>query len=739
MQDIAVKKMRVADNTDFERVLGLTIRETEFLAKLNHKNIVELEGFIGDVSKGIIGLVFPWAWDGNLKDFIAREKWEIPERISLVSDVAKGLEYLHSRNPPICHGDLKSLNVLIYGQWETGAEHEKFYARIADFGSASHLPKRDPNTQIEEMVTASQSMQPPTAAFCASTKTITLTGNKYTLRWAAPELLLQEQFSLWSDIWALGWTAYEVMTGSLPFEDVASEVAAVECVVEGKLPSLMDNAHLSLMHEICSLSFEKLPMFPPEMVDDSRIISHENLTELGHMYQSRGQYGRAFAIFVDTLQKVRWSGSDDQILPIMLAFAQLARLREENSDTIAVFDSMCQILSRSNEEDIYHLPDAFCDIGALHQHEDEGKKTRKTHYEGRDLWEQERLAQAVLDMAQAYTGRRNLNKAISLYANALRFSINLGYREGGAQALCGLADVHRRRGEYDEAILLYSEVLKIRTGPCDGEGRAWALCGLADVHRHRSEYEEAISLYSEVLKIYPNFRDRESIAHALWGLADVHRRRSEYKKAISLYFEGFKIRTYSSDRESRTDALWGLADVHRRQRRYNKAIPLYSQVLRIRNALGDREGKAQALWGLADVHRRRREYEEAIPLYSEVLEIRTDLGNQRGRANALRNLAEMHRLRGDFTEAIPLHSEALKILTELGDEKGRAAVLAVLGPLNDLHQPRSEHDKAIPLCQKPENEVECKETDHSRTTVLDSKQTKELERDSRPEKTIAVQ
>lgn len=27
-----------------------------------------------------------------------------------ISDVARGLEYLHSREPPICHGDLKSVS-----------------------------------------------------------------------------------------------------------------------------------------------------------------------------------------------------------------------------------------------------------------------------------------------------------------------------------------------------------------------------------------------------------------------------------------------------------------------------------------------------------------------------------------------------------------------------------------------------------------------------------------------------
>ncbi|KAG9041722.1 hypothetical protein FS837_011837 [Tulasnella sp. UAMH 9824] len=209
-KEVAVKKMRVADDMDFERILGvrmlqpisqrfrkalmaiqLAIREAELLAELNHPNIVELEGFVEDACKGIVWLVFPWSFEGNLKDVIAKEKWEIPERISLIQ-----------------------LNVLIDCDWDEFECHN-IWARIADFGSARRLPRRDPSTQIEEMVTRLPSAEPPTAAFRASTKTITLTGNKYTLRWAAPELLLEDQLSLWSGIWAMGWIIYEVLVPDL--------------------------------------------------------------------------------------------------------------------------------------------------------------------------------------------------------------------------------------------------------------------------------------------------------------------------------------------------------------------------------------------------------------------------------------------------------------------------------------------------------------------------------------------
>ncbi|KAG9021737.1 hypothetical protein FS837_007017, partial [Tulasnella sp. UAMH 9824] len=81
-------------------------------------------------------MVFSWEKNGNLREFVRSANWELPERVSLISDVAAGLGYLHRRNPPICHGDLKSLNILV------NAENR---AVITDFGSARAV---DPATQV---------------------------------------------------------------------------------------------------------------------------------------------------------------------------------------------------------------------------------------------------------------------------------------------------------------------------------------------------------------------------------------------------------------------------------------------------------------------------------------------------------------------------------------------------------------------------------------------------------------
>ncbi|KAG9045606.1 hypothetical protein FS837_006026, partial [Tulasnella sp. UAMH 9824] len=103
---VAVKKMRIS--REIARILKSTLREAEFLVELSHPNIITLNGFVEDTPNNIIWLVFPWVDNGSLSDFVASADWEIPERISLISDVADGVTYLHSQKPPIRHGDLKS-------------------------------------------------------------------------------------------------------------------------------------------------------------------------------------------------------------------------------------------------------------------------------------------------------------------------------------------------------------------------------------------------------------------------------------------------------------------------------------------------------------------------------------------------------------------------------------------------------------------------------------------------------
>ncbi|KIO22376.1 hypothetical protein M407DRAFT_51407, partial [Tulasnella calospora MUT 4182] len=205
-------------------------REAEFLVRISHPNIIQLNGFVEDVSKNMIWLVFPWEANGSLSDFIASEP------AFQINDVAEGVKYLHSRKPAIRHGDLKSANVLV---------NSENRAVIIDLGSARRLTSKAGEKRREKIENTLQEG---------------LVFN-YTLRWAAPELLKGDEAGLQSDIWALGWVAFEVMTNSIPFQS-DRDVAVFKRVIQGDLPSITADTRMFLIQALSSLIFKFLTSDP---------------------------------------------------------------------------------------------------------------------------------------------------------------------------------------------------------------------------------------------------------------------------------------------------------------------------------------------------------------------------------------------------------------------------------------------------------------------------------------------
>ena len=72
-------------------------------------------------------LVLEYMHFGSLSDLLQNESMVLEGKvlIEMLQDIASGLRFLHSSNPQIVHGDLKSSNVLV---------DDKFRAKISDFG-----------------------------------------------------------------------------------------------------------------------------------------------------------------------------------------------------------------------------------------------------------------------------------------------------------------------------------------------------------------------------------------------------------------------------------------------------------------------------------------------------------------------------------------------------------------------------------------------------------------------------
>jgi serine/threonine protein kinase len=119
------------------------LKELEVLGKYQHQNIVGLLGYCLDMSPRLLCLVLEFM-AGSLGSRLQDARGDLvtstvplscQERFSIASDVARGLEYLHTNaDVPLIHQDVKCDNILL-----TTIEGQ-LIAKVADFGTARFAP-----------------------------------------------------------------------------------------------------------------------------------------------------------------------------------------------------------------------------------------------------------------------------------------------------------------------------------------------------------------------------------------------------------------------------------------------------------------------------------------------------------------------------------------------------------------------------------------------------------------------
>lgn len=156
------------------------LEEAKALAALDHPNIVHLYNFGQENGYFVLAMQFVQGrtWERIILEN-KRQEWKAAVKIAC--DVLRALEYAHGRG--VIHRDMKPSNVLVRA-------HDAM-ATVMDFG-------------IAKMTT--------------STK-LTATGQTMgTVRYMSPEQVRGQEVDLRTDLYSLGATLYEALTGDTPFD-----------------------------------------------------------------------------------------------------------------------------------------------------------------------------------------------------------------------------------------------------------------------------------------------------------------------------------------------------------------------------------------------------------------------------------------------------------------------------------------------------------------------------------------
>jgi thiamine kinase-like enzyme len=174
---IAIKQIPIKGNKNKKTsALKEVIKEINLMKSLNHENIVRYLG--AEESNEYLQIYLEYVSGGSIQQLLSKfKKFQESVVILYTKQILSGLKYLHDND--IIHRDIKGGNILLT---------ENGVIKLADFGHSKSLNELDSKKSY-----------------------------KGTPFWMSPEIARNFQYSKSSDIWALGCTIVEMLTGKPPY------------------------------------------------------------------------------------------------------------------------------------------------------------------------------------------------------------------------------------------------------------------------------------------------------------------------------------------------------------------------------------------------------------------------------------------------------------------------------------------------------------------------------------------
>ena len=163
-------------------------REVASFILLHHPYLLLFFGVIAEPKH--LSIITEYCPGGNLHELLYNKKyidlsWKLRKQFLL--QIAIGMNFLHTNNPPILHRDLKSLNIFLTNDMKKSTDITD--VKIADFGLSVRYEK---NCNLTERVG--------------------------TCLWMAPEVIKTQKYTTKADVYSYGIIMWEVCTREIPYD-----------------------------------------------------------------------------------------------------------------------------------------------------------------------------------------------------------------------------------------------------------------------------------------------------------------------------------------------------------------------------------------------------------------------------------------------------------------------------------------------------------------------------------------
>jgi len=244
--DVIVKTIRQRSMSNKVALQEYKI-ETELLSRMSHTNVVKMLGmgkFVARNGRERPFLVLEKLEGGTLQYLLSRKNFNTligrpylstKRCVEIIYQLVRAVQYLHEdfhSDAVLIHRDLKPDNIAFT---TTGT------LKVIDFGLCTSVPR----------------------VFGKTCSTYKMTGNTGSLRYMAPEVARNEEYSEKVDIYSIAIILWQMLTGKLPYASMTREDHQRRVCVERERPFVHDSTD-STLKEILAQSWSPTDELRPK-------------------------------------------------------------------------------------------------------------------------------------------------------------------------------------------------------------------------------------------------------------------------------------------------------------------------------------------------------------------------------------------------------------------------------------------------------------------------------------------